>query len=54
MSNVEGNLANLSLEDSEEEEAMSLGSPISVVSESLENCFAGLFFTTSVVSFQSM
>lgn len=51
MVDLERNLVDLSLEDGEEEVMGSLEASIAAVSESLDNCFVGSFFTTSVVSF---
>lgn len=54
MAAVEGELAGLSLEDGEEEVAVSLGAPVAVEGESVKNCFVGSFLTNSVILFQSM
>lgn len=54
MANVEETLAGLSLEDAEKEEVVRIALSRSSTEDSLENCFASSFFTTSIVNFQAM
>ncbi|MBA0804558.1 hypothetical protein Gohar_004137 [Gossypium harknessii] len=53
MADVEGNFADLSLED-DEEVVVQLASERLDLGASFENCFVGSFLTSSVVNFQSM
>lgn len=54
MLDVERTLADLYLEDAEEDKVVEFYVLVSAVGESLENNFMGSFLTTSVVNFQSM